>query len=317
MTAVLAIDAGKSGCRAASFVDGERGSTTSGPGLENVAKPGALTQIRDALTTTLAGLPDTDRAAAVCIGLTGVLEPGGHARAVADLLRELVPAAQRIVVTSDVVTSFSGALGLRPGVVVAAGTGAITLAASPAGELARVDGWGYLLDDAGSAFELGRAGLREALRAADGRGGSPALHAAAIATFGDLAGLTDRVYAADNPARTIAAFAMQVSGAADAGDRVAIRLLGDAGRELARSAVAAAGRVLDVRTSVAVSWHGGVFDAGPPLLEPFVADIRAAIPTADPRPPRGDGLDGAAALAAADGPTVVDRLLTTSERVDA
>jgi glucosamine kinase len=317
VTAVLAIDAGKSGCRAARFVDGTRGSTASGPGIENVAKPGALTQIRDALTTTLAGLPDTDRPAAVCMGLTGVLEPGSHARAVAELLHELVPVTRRVVVTSDVVTSFCGALGLRPGVVVAAGTGAITLAASPAGALARVDGWGYLLDDAGSAFELGRAGLREALRAADGRGGSPALHAAALATFGDLVGLTDRVYGAQNPARTIAAFAMQVSDAADAGDPVASRLLGDAGRELARSAVAAASRVLDVGTSVAVSWHGGVFDAGPALLEPFLTDLRAAIPTADPHPPRGDGLDGAAALAAAAGPTVVDRLLTTSERVDA
>jgi glucosamine kinase len=316
MTAVLALDAGKSGCRAAAFVDGVRGPTARGPGIENVARPGALEQIREALTVALQGVHHPDRYLAVCLGLTGVLDAGAHARAVVGVLHDLVP-ARRVVVTSDVVTSYCGALGLRPGVVVAAGTGAITLAAGADGTLARVDGWGYLLDDAGSAFAIGRAGLREALRAGDGRGGSPTLHAAAIAEFGDLASIVERVYGAENPARTVARFARQVSVAAHAGDPVALDLLREAGRDLGRAATAAAERVLDLDTSIAVSWHGGVFDAGPAVLGPFLATVRAGLPACDPRPPRGDGLDGAAALAAAEGPTVVDGFLATDDRVDA
>jgi glucosamine kinase len=316
MNRVLAIDAGKSSTRAAVVDDGHRGPTTHGPGFENLARPGARDQVRAALAATLAGLPDPHRYDAACIGLTGVLTRDGHAGVVSDLLHELV-VARRVLVTSDVATSFCGALGLQPGVVVAAGTGAITLAAGPDGTLARVDGWGYLLDDAGSAFEIGRAGLREALRAADGRGGSPALHAAAVATFGDIARITDVVYGAENPARTVAAFAREVTAMAETGDPTAVRLLAAAGEELAHSAVAAATRALDLEQPVAVSWHGGVFGAGPLVLEPFLDQVRAAMPTARPRPPRGDALDGAAALATAAGPTVVDALVTTSDRVDA
>jgi glucosamine kinase len=316
MSRVLAIDAGKSSTRAVVVGDGHRGPTAHGPGFENLARPGAPDQVRAALAATLADLPDPLRYDAACIGLTGVLTRDGHARIVSDLLHDLV-VARRVLVTSDVVTSFCGALGLRPGVVVAAGTGAITLAAGADGSLARVDGWGYLLDDAGSAFEIGRAGLREALRAADGRGGSPALHAAALTTFGDLARITDVVYGAENPARTVAAFAREVSAAAEAGDPTAVRLLAAAAESLAHSAVAAATRVLDLARPVAVSWHGGVFGAGPLILDPFLDRVRATMPTARPRPPRGDALDGAAALATAAGPTVVDALVTTSDRVGA
>jgi glucosamine kinase len=316
MTRVLAIDAGKSSTRAAVVADGRRGPSAHGPGFENLARPGARDQVRAALAATLAALPDPHRYDAVCIGLTGVLTRDGHAQVVSDLLHDLV-VARRILVTSDVVTSFCGALGLEPGVVVAAGTGAITLAAGPDGSLARVDGWGYLLDDAGSAFDIGRAGLREALREADGRGGSPALHAAALAAFGDLARITNVVYGAENPARTVAAFAREVSAAAEAGDPTAVRLLAAAGDDLAHSAVAAATRVLDLEQPVVVSWHGGVFGAGRLVLDPFLERVRTTMPTAHPRPPRGDALDGAAALATADGPTVVDALVTTSDRVGA
>lgn len=311
---VLAIDAGKTGCRAASFGPDGRGPTSSGPGIENVAATGAFSQIRASLERTVATLADDRPHDAVCLGLTGVLQPGGYARAVADLLREL-RLGHRVIVTSDSVTTYCGALGLRSGAVVAAGTGAIGLAVGAAGQLARVDGWGYLLDDAGSAFAIGRAGLREALRAEDGRGGSPALHAAARATFGDGADILTAVYGSANPARTVAGFAREVDAAAQAGDHVAAELLASAGRALAETTVAAARQVLDVDHPVPVSWQGGVFRAGDRVMTPFLGALRAALPEARPVPPRGDALDGAAALGSADGPTVVDPLLEISQGV--
>ena len=69
--------------------------------------------------------------------------------------------------------------------MVASGTGVVTLAVGRT-ELARVDGWGYLLGDAGSGYWLGRAALDAVMRAHDGRGDATALSAIAVAEFPDL-----------------------------------------------------------------------------------------------------------------------------------
>ena len=99
----------------------------------------------------------------------------------------------------------------RSGAVVAAGTGAVCVARR--GErMAKVDGWGSLLGDAGSGFAIGRAGLDAALRAADGRGEQTALLAAAERRFGRLPQLAERVYGAPVPTRAIAGFAADVAG---------------------------------------------------------------------------------------------------------
>ncbi|MDU3273266.1 MAG: ATPase, partial [Cutibacterium sp.] len=63
----------------------------------------------------------------------------------------------QVLLAHDSITSYLGALGDQLGVVTAAGTGVITFAVGFAA-VARVDGWGWLLGDDGSAFWLGREG---------------------------------------------------------------------------------------------------------------------------------------------------------------
>lgn len=309
---VLAVDAGKTGTRAAVFAGGDRGDVALGPGVANVASAGGLDQVRAVLSKVLGDLSGVRTCSVACIGTTGVLEPSGHARAIGEMLVDLVQVA-RVVITSDVVTTHCGALGLAPGVVVAAGTGTIVLGVGPDGAVARIDGWGHLLDDGGSAFEIGREGLREALRAADGRGGSRHLHDAAMTAFGSTRQLVAGVYGSSNPARVVAGFAREVSAAADAGDPVAVELLGRAATRLGDSAVAAARHTFAADAVVPVSWQGGVFAAGAHVLDPFADRVRAALPAVDLRPPAGDALDGAALLARATSPTLVDGLLHVRE----
>ncbi len=70
-------------------------------------------------------------------------------------------------VVSDAVASLVGALGgLRPGAVVAAGTGAVAFGSDFADTWTKVDGWGHVLGDRGSAAWVGLEGLRAALRSA-------------------------------------------------------------------------------------------------------------------------------------------------------
>lgn len=145
--------------------------------------------------------------------MNAVHAPSPEAEHVARILRGLV-VADRIVVTSDMVTTYCGALGLVPGAVVAAGTGTIAMGLSSAGEVSRVDGWGYLLGDDGSGYAIGSHGLRSALRAVDGRGGSQVLASYAAKRFGNPTQMSRKIHGAQVPARVIADFSRAVAAAA-------------------------------------------------------------------------------------------------------
>ncbi|RSS53593.1 BadF/BadG/BcrA/BcrD ATPase family protein, partial [Streptomyces sp. WAC06614] len=84
---------------------------------------------------------------ALAVGATGMASLGE------DLAERLPgPLAERIgarhlVLAADAVAAYAGALGARPGVVVAAGTGMIALGTDMTTGWRRADGWGHLLGD--------------------------------------------------------------------------------------------------------------------------------------------------------------------------
>src|SRR5690606_16551410 len=139
----------------------------------------------------------------------------------------------RTVVVSDVVASFIGCLGDRPGALVSAGTGAVAIGRDARGMWRIADGWGYMLGDEGSGFWVGRAGLEAALRYKDGRdGGSELLHRCAVEAFGELDELPGRLAGDADRLAKVAGFARLVVSAADAGDSVASGILDDAANAL-------------------------------------------------------------------------------------
>lgn len=87
----------------------------------------------------------------------------------------------------DHVAALRGAVG-KVGAVLIAGTGSICYGRNEAGASARAGGWGYLLDDEGGGYALGRDILRAALRAMDGRGPGTALSALLEAERGLVSG---------------------------------------------------------------------------------------------------------------------------------
>jgi glucosamine kinase len=300
----LVVDAGRTGCRVALYAGGQPAVAT-GPGLPGVADgDGSAEPLVSVVKALLDNLPmPAGELDAICVGMTGILRPGPAAAAVAEALGALLP-ARRVLVTSDVVTSYCGAVGLGDGVAVAAGTGSITLGVGSLG-VARVDGWGYLLGDAGSGYEIGRRGLESALRAHDGRDGSALLADLAADAFGSLDEVVPAVYGAANPVSVVAAFAEQVATAARAGDRAALEIWSAAATALAESALAAAARACDPMAPATLSWTGSLFEAADLMLEPFLAQVAAGsgarAEALEPRPPFGTALDGGYLLAGAPG----------------
>jgi len=285
-SAVLALDAGQTGIKvrltrpdAAPVERVFAGVRTDQPLLPQLA---AVTR-EAADGVSLAAL------AAGVSGLTSVEHDAGELRA---LLHDVAPG--RVLLAHDSVTSYLGTLGDQPGVVVASGTGSIILAVGPAG-VARVDGWGYLMGDAGSGYWLGRAALDAVMRAHDGRGPETALTAVVSSRWPELEDAYVQLQSDPAKVSVIAWFAEAVAAHA-ASDAVAARICREAAEELALSVVTALRRA-GTDAAPVVSAIGGVF-RGSLVRETFEDAVRAVHPGVRFEAPHGSGLDGAAALAA-------------------
>ncbi len=286
----LIVDVGQTGARWRLDVGGTLANDGVGApldgSLEIVGQVAGI--VRDALATVTG-------TTSVSVGVSGLDDANGAA----DRLLAMLPDADvaRVLIAHDSVTSALGAIGAHDGVVLAVGTGIVVTGIGPRAAV-RVDGWGSVLDDAGSAYWLGRAGIRAALRDADGRGEPTELTSRAVASFGpliDIAGSVQR-----SPARVsdIAGFAPVVTELAGEGDTVSLAICHRAVREWITSATAAARRsgLLGLTGApVILSWSGTVLTSSA-LLRDL---LRGALPAGfDLQPPLGSPLDGAARLAA-------------------
>lgn len=291
MNAWIAIDGGQSASRVrVSWRDGD----FEGAGF--VHGPNRIPAIVDALEPVIAAAGQIPPIEVIAAGHTGLPGLAAERTELARLLARRT-GARRVLLAADWVTAHIGALGGGPGVVVAAGTGAVTLGVGPDRSARRIDGDGYLFGDAGGAWAIGRAALALALRDADGRTSAPALAAAARARFGpDLHAAAGALYEAAAVVDTVARFAPDVIELAVDGDADALRIVSRAAHELATSAAAAS---RDLPAPVAVAVTGRLLDPSGALGRLFRAALTTAIPGADLRAARGSSLDGAAALAVA------------------
>jgi N-acetylglucosamine kinase-like BadF-type ATPase len=199
-----------------------------------------------------------------------------------------------VFLAHDSITGFLGSMGVEQGTVTAVGTGVVTLAVGET-EWARVDGWGNLIGDSGSAYWIGRAGLEAAMRAYDGRIPPTQLSALVTDNFTNPEEAYIELQTSDDRVSKIAALAKDIIALADS-DSAARDIVESAGRELAHSAVTAARRTGLLETPAPrFSWAGNVMKA-PALRNAFVQAITDAVPGADILEPFGEPIDGVALL---------------------
>ncbi len=198
---------------------------------------------------------------------------------------------------NDVRLALEGALPDGAGVLVLSGTGSMAWGKDGAGHEARCGGWGTLLGDEGSGFDLGVGALRAACRAADGRGPGTRLETdvpAALAVPDMHAALALLSELPQPPRARVASLARAVARAAEDGDAVAVELVVGAARELADLVDALRVR-LGLGAAVPVSTAGGSFRS--PVLATAFAAALAGRGYGAPRPPRHAPAFGGALLA--------------------
>jgi N-acetylglucosamine kinase-like BadF-type ATPase len=246
-----------------------------------------------------AGLLDSVELEAAFFGVTGVAHPRVPTAAIYRRALEEQFQVGQVRVDHDARIALAGALPLTPGVIVIAGTGSMAFGINETGQEGRAGGWGYLLGDPGSAYEIGRQALEAVRREEDLMGDKTSLTPLVLSHL-DLQGARDipgMIYADPLPRVRIAGIGRLVEKAAGRGDEVAIEILEEAGAALGEMACAVLRRLGLEKNHPAVSGSGGVFDSREWIWRAFRAEVLRQYPQASVQPPRFPPLVGALLLA--------------------
>src|SRR5688572_10315640 len=235
---VIAVDGGQSSTLAlVALASGEILGVGWGGPSNHIHEPGGVERLqsalRDSISAALQNAGQTaDRVAYVCLGMSGVSPLAG------EIAQALVPSA-RIFVHHDAVTALAGASVGQQGVLVIAGTGAVAYGEREDGRSARTSGWGYIMGDEGSGYDIGCGALRAATQTSDGRGQPTLLLERIPQHFGvsDLRAVHKGIYSYAITRPQIASLSSVVGAAAQEGDTVARNLLRQAGGHLAVAAL--------------------------------------------------------------------------------
>lgn len=272
---VIGVDGGQTSTKCVlATIDGHVLGEGRGAALLHLAAEGGRERFVQAMREAVnaawrsAGI-STRPLAAAGLGLTGVVAGTPEAETVLELLPAILE-AEIVDVQSDAVAALMGAHLGNPGIIVISGTGTIALGIDPQGKTRKAGGWGWLIGDEGSAYAIGRSGLRAALYAYDGMEPATLLEPLLVEHFGITAiPAAKRIaFAPDFAATGFASLAPVVSKAAEQGDPVAQAIIQDAGGALAAEVLAVVDKLHFGERTIPVAPVGGAFE--------YVHGLRAA-----------------------------------------
>ena len=274
----------------------------AGAGLSgacNLAAVAPADALAAALAASDAALQEAGRSCAevtsVCAGVAGVSYTDRRAQFLSGL-QTVFPNAQ-VSVEPDYAIALTGATGGRPGVIVIAGTGSAAYGENADGETHRTGAYGYLIDDSGSGYGVGRAALAAVLQAADGTGPATTLTERIPAALGlaSLGEIVPGIYGGSLSRVLIASLSQAVAESASLdSDMVARALLMRAGGTLAHLAHGITQRLfLDTSTEFPVVQIGGLWGAGDALTDVFTRSLRRFAPAAVSVAPLCSPVEGA------------------------
>ena len=189
---------------------------------------------------------------------------------------------RKTLVTTDADIALYGTTLGKAGLVVIAGTGSICIGVNDAGEKFIAGGWGPVAGDEGGGRGIAGEALHAVAKASDGRGELTKLSEQAAEYFraSNVENLIGAIYAPQMDNSRIAGFARFVVDTAKNGDKVAVRILNEAGRELGAAAVAVIKKLGLTKKKIPIGCVGSVFNAGELLTGPMTEIIHEVAPKA-------------------------------------
>ncbi len=143
--------------------------TADSSNYHSVGFEAATRALQSAIAEALksAGVDPATLLAAACFGLGGVDRPADHDLWTAWIEQEAI--AQRYTIVNDSELVLVAGTPDGWGVALICGTGSICYGRAPDGATTRAGGWGHLLGDEGSGYDISVQALRRATQTADGR----------------------------------------------------------------------------------------------------------------------------------------------------
>ena len=242
MTAALGIDCGGTATRWLLVDDaGKDIGSGAGPGATGLVYAAAA---RDHTRAVLSGISaeviaQPAKPGAVIAGVTGLTSASKEAILVQDwLAADLSISADQVSVVDDMWIAFHTVFEPGTGIVVYSGTGSVCSHIDANGVLRKSGAHGHIVDDGGSGYWIGRQALHWLVRTWDEQGPPPATPLAEqlYRRIGGPDWELIRAFVYKEPRTQVSQLAQAVAGAADSKDATALRILADAGAELARLA---------------------------------------------------------------------------------
>ena len=280
MQYAIGVDGGGTGCRVA-IADRNGtvlGSATGGPSNIATNLDEATQNIHAAITAAARDLIVSGSIYSLSSAVLGVAgaNVGDHATRLAKRL-----GFGRCRVVSDAQTSVTGALAGQDGTGAMIGTGSV-FASRANGKFRQLGGWGFQLGDQAGGARLGRSALEQTLLAHDGIRSSSDLTQAMLARFGSAPEITE--FARKAAPSAFAALAPEVVAAAQGGDEVALEIVEQACRYVAKAV-----GVVSFDGILPVTMIGGLSQSLIPFL-PGSLKVKLV-------PSAGSALDGAVRMA--------------------
>ncbi|WP_334071451.1 MULTISPECIES: N-acetylglucosamine kinase [Paenibacillus] len=255
--------------------------------------------VRNSLHEIMRGISDVCRGLAfckhLCIGAAGISHPE-TARRLESIVRE-AGYTGGLTLTGDHVTALCGALESPVGMIVIAGTGSICYGQNANGQTHRTGGFGYLIDDEGSGYSIGRDLLRAVVRAEDGRIALTAITAMVYEQLqmSSVRQIIGFVYDKNTNKKDIAALAPILSRACAMGDEQALAIVRQSAGALVELVAPVAER-LGLQTGE-LALAGSVLRCNKEVREAFGGMLRQRYPELVCTLPKQDAARGAAMIA--------------------
>lgn len=169
---------------------------------------------------------------AVCIGTAGADRE--EDKAIIEKMIKSTGISGKIIVVNDAEIALTGGIEKNEGIILISGTGSICFGKTEDGRRFRAGGWGHIIGDEGSGYDIGIRALKAAVKSYDGRGPKTVLEDLVVKHYKlkapeDLIGY---VYRSGAGKKEIASLTRVVNEAFLNGDQVSAEIISEASYEL-------------------------------------------------------------------------------------
>jgi N-acetylglucosamine kinase-like BadF-type ATPase len=250
--------------------------------------------ISEALTQAQISMRDIK---CLCLGTAGAGRE--DARQILTKILNEIGVHCHLIITHDAMTALYGALGKGEGIILISGTGSVCYGKKADGSYHRAGGWGHIMSDEGSGYDIGRRILTQVMKSYDGRGIESILTKLVLGKLNidSAEDLVSYAHGANTGKSEIADLGRLLDPAGFAGDEAALQIARDAAKELFYMVQAVVNRLDFADQGADLVLGGSVLEKGHFVKDQLILLLKSAYPNIRIKKPVYDPAWGAVLMA--------------------